>query len=110
MRELQDRRVSLEIEIEQANLKFDSLHANSKETIGRLSREHEEKDLQVLRSHFEWLIQISALQDSCQKSAERISYLNENTMAVEARGRKELEAAMEEAELRVTHHYAIAHL
>jgi len=56
MRELQDRRVSLEIEIEQANLKFDSLHANSKETIGRLSREHEEKDLQVLRCPFEWLI------------------------------------------------------
>jgi len=103
MRELQDRRVSLEMEIEQANLKFDTLHANNKETISRLSREHEEKDLQVLRSHFEELIQISALRDTCQKSNEIINQLNESVTAIEARGRKQLEAMIEEAELRVTY-------
>lgn len=48
------------------------------------------------------LIEISALRDSCRKSEELVDQLRGNIQSIEARGRKTLEAAIEEAEIRVT--------
>jgi hypothetical protein len=48
------------------------------------------------------LIEISALWDSCRKSEELVDQLRGNIQSIEAQGRKTLEAAIEEAEIRVT--------
>lgn len=47
------------------------------------------------------LIQISGLLESCRKSDERIAELGRNLNSIQAQCRKELEAAIEEAEIKV---------
>jgi hypothetical protein len=48
IRKLHDRHVTFEREIERANANFQTLQANTDETIVKLSRDNDEKDMQVL--------------------------------------------------------------